>query len=405
MKRLFHALALLLIAVWSDAAHGDPKPTRESAATVVVFNNFDPSSVNLASYYAKRRAIPLDHLIGLECPLAEEISRQQYDETIAEPLRKIFAERGWWRAPADPSQAVTENQIRFLALIRGIPLKISNTANYPGDSYTGPHPELANNAAAVDSELSLLGLRTPKISGPLKNLYYKSFTPFMDTPLAPMMLVCRLDAPTADIVKNMIDTAISTERTGLQGFAYIDMRGVTDGPMAEGDKWLAGAAIALRTHGMPVIWDKSPDLIPEDFPMEHAAIYLGWYAADITGPMARPDFRFEPGAVAVHIHSYSAATLRDAHGGWAGPLLAHGAAATLGNVYEPYLGLDDQSRYLCRPAEEWHDLRRERLRRAAGPLVDDHLYRRSALPAFLRRQPGSALRRVRRLPQGRAGLV
>jgi tetratricopeptide (TPR) repeat protein len=55
--------------------------------------------------------------------------------------------------------------------------------------------------------------------------------------------------------------------------------------------------------------------------------------------MARDDFRFEPGAIAVHIHSFSAATLRDARANWAAPLLAHGAAATLGNVYEPYLGL------------------------------------------------------------------
>ena len=32
-------------------------------------------------------------------------------------------------------------------------------------------------------------------------------------------------------------------------------------------------------------------------------------------------------------------SLRNAAGGWAAPLLAHGAAATLGNVYEPYLAL------------------------------------------------------------------
>ena len=49
------------------------------------------------------------------------------------------------------------------------------------------------------------------------------------------------------------------------------------------------------------------------------------------------DFRFCPGAVAVHIHSFSAATLRDPLADWAGPLLWRGAAATLGNVYEPYL--------------------------------------------------------------------
>ncbi len=46
-----------------------------------------------------------------------------------------------------------------------------------------------------------------------------------------------------------------------------------------------------------------------------------------------------PGAVAVHIHSFSASTLHDEKANWAGPLLAKGAAATIGNVYEPYLQL------------------------------------------------------------------
>jgi len=341
------ALALLVISSAVNAARADdvavpsptPAPTRESAATLVVYNNANPFSVTLAAYYATRRGIPLDHLVGLDCPLTEEITRAQYDDTIAEPLRRIFSERGWWHVPADPGQPVSDNQIRFVALIRGIPLRIASVLNYPGDRSDEKVPALNTNAAAVDSELATLGVRTRKISGPVKNWYYRSFTPFMDTPLAPIMLVCRLDAPTVATVQNMIDGAIAAERGGLDGFAYVDMRGITSGPMVEGDQWLAGAAETLRRYGMPVVSDTLPALFPADFPMDHAAIYLGWYSGTIEGPMARDDFRFVPGAIAVHIHSFSATTLRDAGAGWAGPLLAHGAAATLGNVYEPYLAL------------------------------------------------------------------
>jgi uncharacterized protein (TIGR03790 family) len=329
------ALSLPLMPMPGAAA----SPTRESAATVVVFNNFDPSSVNLAAYYAKRRAIPLDHLIGLDCPASEEITRAQYDETIAEPLRRIFADRGWWHAPPDPSLPVSDNQIRFIALMRGIPLKIAQAANYPGDSFHG-QKELDTNAAAVDSELATLGFRIRKISGPARNFYFQSFTPFMDAGLAPMMLVCRLDGPTVESVQGMIDGAIAAENAGgLKGFCYIDMRGITSGPMAQGDQWLATAAVSLRQYGLPLIWDSAPALYPAEFPMDHAAVYLGWYSGSVEGPMARDDFRFIPGAIAVHIHSFSAATLRDPKGGWAGPLVAHGAAVTLGNVYEPYLTL------------------------------------------------------------------
>jgi uncharacterized protein (TIGR03790 family) len=334
-------LALLLAAGGARAQEpaAAPTPTRESAATVVVYNNFDPGSVDLAAYYAKRRAIPLDHIVGLNCAVSEEITREQYDDTIAEPLRRIFAERGWWHAPPEPNTPITDNQIRFIALMRGIPLKIAGVANYPGDSFTSRMQQLDTNAAAVDSELSTLGVRTRRISGGMRNPYYNSFTPFMDTPLAPIMLVCRLDGPTVDIVKNMIDGAIAAERRGLMGFAYIDLRGITSGPMAEGDQWLATAAVDLRKYGLPLIWDNSPALIPADFPMDHAAVYLGWYSSSVEGPMARDDFRFVQGAIAVHIHSFSAQTLRDPKANWCAPLLAHGAAATLGNVYEPYLDL------------------------------------------------------------------
>ena len=38
-------------------------------------------------------------------------------------------------------------------------------------------------------------------------------------------------------------------------------------------------------------------------------------------------------------HSFSAGNLRDPKKEWTGSILAHGAAATLGNVYEPYLQL------------------------------------------------------------------
>ena len=73
--------------------------------------------------------------------------------------------------------------------------------------------------------------------------------------------------------------------------------------------------------------------------MTDCALYYGWYAGNVAGPFTQPDFRFSPGAVAIHIHSYSAGTLRDPNANWVGPLLSRGAVATAGNVYEPYLQL------------------------------------------------------------------
>jgi hypothetical protein len=73
--------------------------------------------------------------------------------------------------------------------------------------------------------------------------------------------------------------------------------------------------------------------------MNDCALYYGWYAGGMTGPFSDEGFAFTPGAVAVHIHSFSANTLRSPTANWVAPLLSKGAAASLGNVYEPYLQL------------------------------------------------------------------
>jgi hypothetical protein len=97
-----------------------------------------------------------------------------------------------------------------------------------------------------------------------------------------------------------------------------------------------------RKVGIPVVSDDTPEIFPEAFPMTDCALYYGWYAENMAGPFIRPDFHFVSGAVAVHIHSFSARTLHDPNAGWVGPLLMKGAAVSIGNVYEPYLQLTAQ---------------------------------------------------------------
>jgi hypothetical protein len=142
-------------------------------------------------------------------------------------------------------------------------------------------------------------------------------------------------------VRRVIEDTIAAEAKGLRGFMYVDARGVKGGPLQEGDSWLHEAARDARENGLPVILDDGPALFPMPYPMRHAAVYLGWYAEEATGPFVREGFKFVPGAVAVHLHSFSAVTLRADHN-WCAPLLKGGAAATLGNVAEPFLGLTSE---------------------------------------------------------------
>ena len=90
---------LVILAVFLTATRADNtliRPTREADATLVIFNTRDPESRALAGYYAERRRIPAYQVVGLDCPIEEEITRRQYTETIEQPLRSLFDHKEWW---------------------------------------------------------------------------------------------------------------------------------------------------------------------------------------------------------------------------------------------------------------------------------------------------------------------
>lgn len=335
---LFAALAFLEVAIIPTARPAE-QPLAES--TIVVYNQTASDSIELAKFYAQQRGIARDHLVGLTCSTEEEISREEYEATIAEPLREMFKDRRWWtlRETAEHKETVATSSIHFVAVIKGVPLKIRATAApYPGDE-PGSGPIASRNEASVDSELSVLAFLFHHISGAVTNPYFQSFRGIGEFSNATLLLVCRLDAPTPAMVRRMIVDAIAAEKNGLWGRAYVDASHNV-APGAEiGDKWLAEIPEQLRKVGIPVVFDDLPPIFPEGYPMTDCALYYGWYAGQVAGSFNQPDFRFVPGAVTVHIHSFSANTLRDSNANWVAPLISKGAAASIGNVYEPYLQL------------------------------------------------------------------
>ena len=374
----FWSFLLLFVLLLLDAAAAE-QPLAQS--TIVLYNKAVPDSVELAKFYAEQRSIAPDHLIGLNCSTEEEISREEYDTTIADPLREIFKQSHWWTLREPPGQApvVTASTIHFVAIIKGVPLKIRSTTAYRGDQPRSGPPG-SRNEASVDSELAVLGLYSRQISGPTPNSYFQSFRAINEFENATLLLVCRLDAPTAATVRGMIVDSIATEKSGLWGRAYVDGAHKTGAGFAAGDEWLAEVTTQLHRAGIPVVYDDTPAIFPNAYPMTDCALYYGWYAGNVAGPFTRPDFRFVPGAIAVHIHSLSARTLRDPRANWVGPLVLKGAAASLGNVYEPYLQLTShldtfnnrllhgftfaESAYMSMPALSWMSV-----------MIGDPLYR------------------------------
>ena len=320
---------------------------------VVIYNSDLPESKAVAEHYAAARAVPADHVYGFSLTTNEIISRADFTDFLQKPLADRLETAGLWKfaetaTPAirgraqPPALRVVQSQIRYAVLCYGVPLKIAPAAmldEFEAKVASGP---LKANEASVDSELAwlpLLRTRVP-LTGPLENPFYLGTNSARLNCTNGILLVARLDGPTADIATHLVDKAIAAENTGLWGRAYIDARGL--GRMSNyypGDEWLLAGAEICRQLGFETEVDTNEATLPDTFPMSHIAIYAGWYAGDPCGPFTAPQMEFMPGAFAYHLHSFSASTLRTTTQYWCGPLLVKGATCTMGCVYEPYLTL------------------------------------------------------------------
>lgn len=330
------------LAALAPAARGDELPAPPKPNTVcVVYNEAIPQSKELAASYAAGRLIPEENLIGLNLPEAEQITREQYDALVRLPLVSEFDRRDWWTRArnAEGNLEPRETRIRIIACMRGVPSRITEPApEPPADGSKPPAPGqeamMKTTKASVDSELAMLGIENAPLAGPLGNPYFEQDRPFAEAGL-PVFLVGRIDAHSWPVCQRMIRDALHAEETGLWGNAVVDIAN----KHPQGDTWLGKVAAQLRVAGIPTLVDRFNPTLPTNYPLRDTAIYYGWYDWNVSGPFRNPDFRLRRGAVAVHLHSFSATQLRNVNNNWCAPLLARGAAATVGNVHEPFLHL------------------------------------------------------------------
>ena len=326
-------LTAVMIPAFPEPVEGAVEVGLQSENVVIVVNDAVPESVKLGEYYARKRSIPADNICHLKTVDTEVVTREAYNETIETPIREFLGKRlGQMRVKLPEGELVlklAERQARCLVTTWGVPLKI--------DGYVDTQEMFKSMAAGVDSELALLPQGSHILNGARPNPYYGQDHPFDGLLARQMLMVCRLDGPSPDVVRRMIDDAVYAEEHGLQGRAYFDIRSTSKPGYVEGDRWIKAAFERVKLTGLPSYLDTTAEMIPVEYPMPEAVFYLGWYHDVVSGPMSRKDFVFARGAVAYHLHSFAAWTVRTTSQRWAGPLLSKGAACTLGSVYEPFL--------------------------------------------------------------------
>ena len=298
------------------------------AQVVVVYNAESKRSEQCARAYCAKRSVPAAQCIALRgLPKEQDITRQVYDTKLRYPIL-LHARQHSWRLPVTPQQGL--KPVYAMVLMPDIPLRVREEQE-PGKK----QGLLFQNCASVDSELALLGVNYAT-AGPLNNPFFNQ-SASLEEAKPPVLAVTRIDAPDDATIRRMIQFPAEVEKRGLWGWSVVDQ----GGPYPQGDEWFTSIARMARENGQPLFQEESKATLAPAFPlMSDTAVYFGWYANPANGPFnpnTAADFRFAPGAVAYHLHSYSGTSVKNP-ATWVGALLQRGAAVTAGNVYEPTLG-------------------------------------------------------------------
>lgn len=357
-----------------------PVMALEPDEMLVVINTRVGVAREIAGTYMQQRRIPSDHLVETRVTIEETVTRNSYDEDIRQPVRRKIA-----------MLSQQGSAIRGIVLVYGMPLKVLapnlDTAadqelsrlraerkrlqeslaggnEQAGEMITRLSKRMdvvagTNKRASVDSELMLVKVDNYRLEGWVVNPYFvgvqnKEMFPGKDE----VVLVARLDGPDEKTVYRMIEDTVATEAEGLQGTAYFDARW----PKPQKTERLEGyarwdyslhRAAELVADRMEVKLDAASELIaPGTAPQ--AALYSGWYS------LGRyiDSFTWSRGAIGYHIASAECSTLKKKGSTvWCPQILLHGAAATIGPVYEPYVqGFPLPEVFFGALAEGFHDL-------------------------------------------------
>jgi uncharacterized protein (TIGR03790 family) len=199
--------------------------------------------------------------------------------------------------------------------------------------------ERPGKSASVDSELTLTLRNSYQARGWLPNPLYLAYDrlPFITEIRQQTLMVGRLDGPTPEIARRLVDDALVIEKTGLKGKLYIDARGLKGkggyGSYEWYDRHLLELYDLVKNSSLKVVLDQNDQLFPPGS-CPNAALYVGWYSLG----QYVASCKWQRGAVAYHVASIEANTLkRPGSNVWCKRLLEEGVAATLGPVNEPFL--------------------------------------------------------------------
>jgi len=323
MKLFF--LSLLLASGASLAAAEIPLNER----VMVVYNANSDESQRVAKYYMAKRDIPKTNLCKIDTIKDSIDDGSIFEPEIKKPLRSCLDKLGKQKILYIVFSFETPYVIRH----QGHTVAVDQLVSDIWDEFTAP--------ATVGREA---GDQPYFGKAEAQGNVYESFVPFAtyrDSPKAKTIYsVWRLDGPTAEIAKSLVDKALLAEKDGLKGKSYFDLtvpihQNVVDSGYGAGNWSIYQASVFAKRAGFDVTLDEKETEFgtsPSQLRCENAALYAGWYSLAHYNDV----FSWAPGAIGFHLDSASATNPRNMSN-WAGGALQRGITVTSGSVTEPFL--------------------------------------------------------------------
>lgn len=315
-----------------------------SAYTTDSNSDSTQDSLELANYYKTKRSIPDANVVGIDTPTTLAITRSDYNTYIKSPLETYLTDNN------------LKDTIKYIVFVKGIPMKVYDTSG-PANNYVNS----AGNHSSVDSStLFLFQNNYSSTDGKIINPYFNS-DPNLDltyrfksntfgADVKIQYLVTRLDGYTVADVKNMIDRASNTDKSGT-GYFVLDRY---SGANNFGFDSIANTSTILKNLGK--------NIYPDPFTTGSSAIktisnsVMGYTSYGIYAGLGNDffnnelDFNYLNGAVTSTYESYTAFSNVEPDNTNFGQIyqfIRAGGSGGVGNVYEPFTnGLPNDSIYM-----------------------------------------------------------
>ena len=158
----------ILLAVW--IAQFLPSVRAGGEEVVVLYVQGSPESKSVAEYYASRRGVPTNQILGLNVPVGDNLSRADFVKLVELPLLDELQARKLCTYQIGTAPATNEypartlykcvgSRVRYLLLTWGFPYRILEDASIKEAGMDKIPAANRRNEASVDSDLSVLGAK------------------------------------------------------------------------------------------------------------------------------------------------------------------------------------------------------------------------------------------------------